>query len=45
MQSALEKNHESRLVSRDFSATFDNGNHNSLIFKCSLLVLVKFKVL
>jgi hypothetical protein len=33
MQSALDKGHESRLVSLDFSAAFDTVNHKGLIFK------------
>ena len=33
MQSALDKNCESRLVSLDFSAAFDTVNHRGLIFK------------
>ena len=33
MQSALDKNCESRLISLDFSAAFDTVNHKGLIFK------------
>ena len=33
LQSALDKNCESRLVSLDFSAAFDTVNHKGLIFK------------
>ena len=33
MQSALDRNCESRLVSLDFSAAFDTVNHKGLIFK------------
>ena len=33
LQSALDKNYESRVVSLDFSAAFDTVNHKGLIFK------------